>query len=321
MFRIDAKDQDKNLTALNNFVGNEIHLTDHVGEFDINFRTELLEKLNIHPTTVWSQFIFNEVIKQNYPNLNFKFDLNFPYSSTELTNKLIDCYYISSNKNFKNFICSFNGTNSVAKQFLTAALYKWNWFSNNYCSKNFSYSKIGLDGNILNITEENDRLYRKFILTDGFKAENFYNSIVGFDYKSHDHKHNINILSDKINSSFIQLVSETMATSHFPFVTEKFTYPIVCKSLWVAYAPPGYHDYLEKYYGFKKYNNLFDYKFDSITNPIIRLIEILTMLSKFEKLSEFDWHDLYLMEFDTVQYNYNHYFSKKFITQLQKYVE
>jgi hypothetical protein len=72
MFRIDSKDHDKNLTALNNFVGNEIHLTDHVGEFDINFRTELLEKLNIHPTTVWSQFIFNEVIKQNYPNLNFK---------------------------------------------------------------------------------------------------------------------------------------------------------------------------------------------------------------------------------------------------------
>ena len=40
--------------------------------------------------------------------------------------------------------------------------------------------------------------------------------------------------------------------------------------------------------------------FDEITNPIKRLIEILTMLHKFSLLSKADWNDLYLMEQDTI---------------------
>ena len=111
----------------------------------------------------------------------------------------------------------------------------------------------------------------------------------------------------------MHIVSETMATSYQPHVTEKFFFSIVTHGLFLAYAQPGWHAHLEKYAGFKKYTKLFDYRFDSIQNPVERLVELITMVSKFSHLSRFDWHDLYLMEKDTIDYNYDHYFSEKFV--------
>jgi hypothetical protein len=43
------------------------------------------------------------------------------------------------------------------------------------------------------------------------------------------------------------------------------------------------------------------------------------MISKFEKLTPVEWHDLYLLEQDTIEYNYDHYFSKKYLKHLQQY--
>jgi len=70
---------------------------------------------------------------------------------------------------------------------------------------------------------------------------------------------------------------------------------------------------VEKFYGFKKYTKLFDYTFDTIENPIKRLLELMTMISKFQKLSYDDLYDLYLLELDTINYNYDHYFSRDYI--------
>ena len=62
-----------------------------------------------------------------------------------------------------------------------------------------------------------------------------------------------------------------------------------------------------------KYNKLFDYRFDTIQNPVERLIELITMILKFSVLSASDWNDLYLIEQDTIEYNYDHYFSGKYL--------
>jgi hypothetical protein len=91
----------------------------------------------------------------------------------------------------------------------------------------------------------------------------------------------------------------------------------VTKNLWIAYAQPGYYEYLEKYYGFKRYSRLFDYKFDSIKNPIKRLIAIIEMLGKFSTLSSDEWHDLYLLEMDTIEYNYEQFYSNKWLEVLK----
>jgi hypothetical protein len=72
-------------------------------------------------------------------------------------------------------------------------------------------------------------------------------------------------------------------------------------------------------YGFKLYTTIFNYEFDTITNPVIRLVELLGMLSKFGHLTPADWHDLYLLEKDTIDYNYDWYMSKQYLAQLEKF--
>jgi hypothetical protein len=110
-----------------------------------------------------------------------------------------------------------------------------------------------------------------------------------------------------------------MAASYYPFVTEKFLYSVVTRGLFLSYAQPGWHAHLEKYYGFKPYTKLFDYRFDTIENPVERLVELMTMISKFSVLSSDDWKDLYLLEQDSIEYNYNHYFSGDYLNCLKQY--
>jgi hypothetical protein len=96
-------------------------------------------------------------------------------------------------------------------------------------------------------------------------------------------------------------------------------YSVVTRGLFLSYAQPKWHDHLEKYYGFKTYKKLFDYKFDSISNPIERLVELMTMISKFSKLSFDELYDMYLIELDTINYNYDHFFSGDYIKYLKEY--
>jgi hypothetical protein len=107
-----------------------------------------------------------------------------------------------------------------------------------------------------------------------------------------------------------------MSTSYYPFVTEKFLYSVVTRGLFLSYAQPGWHNHLENYYGFKKYDKIFDYSFDTVECPIDRLLTLMSILSKFSILSKADLHDLYLMEHDTIEYNYNNYFSNAYLERL-----
>jgi hypothetical protein len=221
-------------------------------------------------------------------------------------------------KDFKNFICSFNGSEHISRQFLTSAMKKFGWFTSEYCTKNFKTYFDRVDGNISTFFDDDtqERFYRKFLVTDD---REFYDQIYTVEYQRFNHRHNIDALKEKISSSFVQIVSESMGTSYYPFVTEKFLYPTLLKTLWVSYAQPNWHSHLEQYYGFKKYNKIFDYSFDEIENPVIRLVEMMTMLSKFEKLSISDWHDLYLIEQDTIEYNYDWYKSNDYLKKLKTY--
>jgi hypothetical protein len=42
------------------------------------------------------------------------------------------------------------------------------------------------------------------------------------------------------------------------------------------------------------------------------------MIYKFILLSNDEWYDLYLMEQETIEYNYDHYFSGRFLQQLKQ---
>jgi hypothetical protein len=301
------------------------HLFDHLGGFDVDGRNAVLDNIDRYACAQNKQYVIYytnvlpQLVRDNYSNLTLRFSLEL--QNTESFSHFFDIELISTEKNFKNFVCSFNGTDHISRRLLTSALYKFGWFTPEYNTKNFSAYKDQIDGNITECFDSNldERFYRKFILADDAGADKFYNNIYSYDYTRFNHKHNIKTLLDKINQSFIQIVSETMATSNVPFVTEKFLYPIVGKSLWLGYSQPNWHKHISDVYGFKLYTTIFNYDFDSITNPVIRLVELLGMISKFSHLTAADWHDLYLIETDTIAYNYDWYMSKQYLMQMKKF--
>jgi hypothetical protein len=288
-----------------------ISIPDHLGGVDINYRNPLLDhissKVDQH-TTILNYYIFDKRVKQNYPNLTFKLDKK----EFDVFHSLKD-YNIHPTLNYKNFICSFNGSPHVSRKLLVSILQKFNWFNNNYCTKNFSVDPAILDGHITELNS-NSNFYIKFFSLDPI----FLNNIYSYNYQPYNHMNNIQTLETRLTESFLHIVSETMATSYYPFMSEKSFYSIATRGLFLAYAQPGWHDHFEKYFGFKRYTKLFDYHFDTIQNPVERLVELMTMVSKFSKLSTDEWADLYLIEQETIEYNYNHYFSSNYLIQLNK---
>jgi hypothetical protein len=294
----------------------DIYLVDHLGGFDRNLNNDLLEYVsqNFKNNTVFSQYVIDQDLIARYPNIRFERtpDLNYKINFEHFHN-----YRIHSELKFEKFLCSFNGSEHVSRRFLVSILEKFGWFDPEICSKNFSFSINKIDGSIEDFVPDTHSYYRKFFI--GKKSKEFFQSVYTFDYNRYDHKNNIYTLENKITQSFLHIVSETMATSYYPFVTEKFLYSIVTRGLFLAYAQPGWHEHLEKYYGFRRYDTIFDYRFDQIKNPIERLVELMSMISKFSTLSSDDWRDLYEMESETIEHNYDWYFSKQYIRHLEKF--
>ena len=53
--------------------------------------------------------------------------------------------------------------------------------------------------------------------------------------------------------------------------------------MWIGYACAGYHRFVEQFYGFKLFENTFDYSFDSEPDFFIRLQKITSQISEIEK--------------------------------------
>jgi hypothetical protein len=305
------------------FVDNKLQIGDYLLGFDENLQSEVLTEVvklakekNI--STIETGYVFPQ-------EFNDKYGIKFCYKE-ELIGfggwEEIITYKQHPEQDFKNFICSFNGAGHVSRQLLVSALNKFGYFNKDYCSKNFEHPGSRVDG-LVGDNIENTAFYNKFFdLTDEFNQQTYrFGQVVkGWDLIS-DHANNVYALENKLAESFLHIVSETMATSYYPWVTEKFLYSIVTRGLFLSYAQPGWHAHIEKVYGFKLYTKLFDYRFDSITNPVKRLVELMTMVSKFSKLTPAEWHDLYRLEVDTIEYNYNHYYSKEYLKYIKDYEE
>ena len=297
---------------------NELLIYDHLDGFDNNLESDVLnhavffaKEKNI--STIVTGYIFSDYFNKRH-------DINFSYRE-ELTGFNLSELKIYNRRptiDYKNFICSFNGGDHAGRQLLTSVLNNQGFFNSNYSSKNFKTGNDQVLGHLnnLDLAEDEVELYDKFFKN----TDKFNNTVYSFGHFRYDHKKNIYHLESKLTQSFVHIVSETLATSYYPFVTEKFLYSILTRGLFVAYAQPGWHANLEKYYGFKLYNTIFDYSFDSIQNPVKRLIKLIEMVSKFSKLSADDWRDLYhLLEKDRVEYNYDHYFSGSYLKHAKQF--
>jgi hypothetical protein len=293
-------------------------LIDHIGGFDEKKSNRILQILNQSADcsrVVWHQCP-DPSMTSIYPNIAIEFDADL---QNQLNLRHFHDYRFHPELTFKNFLCSFNGSSHVSRKLLVAALKRWRYFDPNTCSKNFRFSIDRLDGHLGDyLNESKHRFYRPFFIAND--SGKFFDSIYSFGHIQYQHEQNIYNLENQLTSSFLHVVSETMATSYYPFVTEKFLYSVVTRGLFVTYAQPGWHDHLEQYYGFRRYNKIFDYRFDTIQNPVERLVELVSMVSKFSVLSASDWRDLYDMESDTIKHNYDHYFSRDYLKFMQKHV-
>jgi hypothetical protein len=201
---------------------------------------------------------------------------------------------------------------------LTSILNNQGYFDPAYSSKNFTSSNDIVTSHLDNLVSSPDqvRLYSKFFLN----SAEFNNTVYSFGHDRFNHDQNIYNLEHKLTESFLHIVSETLATSYYPFISEKFLYSVVTRGLFLAYAQPGWHNFIQQYYGFKLYDTIFDYSFDRVADPVSRLVRLMETVSKFSRLSTDDWNDLYLMERHNIEHNYDHYRSGDYRKQVAKHI-
>lgn len=297
--------------------GSVIRCGDNLGGFDQHYSNAIFDKLkqyNQKYSIIYHQ-VLPSTVKSRYNNFQFIYDPEF---QDQVVLKYLLPFEDSEKQTFENFVCSFNGNGHVSRQLLVAALHVRDWANPATVSKNFTSTPQAIDGHVQQYTGSRDRFYLKQFVN---ATSNEYLAIVNDlnNRERYNHLPNCRRLSPLIKSSFVHIVSEAMGTSYVPFVTEKFLYSVVNRSIFIGYAQPRWHSWLTDVYGFKLYDKLFDYSFDTIENPVLRLVELLCMLSKFEHLSTFDKHDLYLMVEPQREFNYDHYKSGDYRECMEKF--
>ena len=293
----------------------EFILTEHANGFGPNGENSLYRALDLHAQatnqryTVYVDQLYSDAVKEAYQNIEFVFSADaFKQHSQWSAFKEYD---VHPDINHKNFVCSFNGSGQAGRLLFTAALDRFGYFNPKYSTKNFAYTAIDIDNLVAEYTGPQANFYRKFFITP--TADDLGQTVISHRYQPFEHAENIFNLEYKLAESFVHVIGESQAVTACPIVTEKFLYSVVTRGLFVAYAQPGWHAHLEKHYGFKKYTKIFDYRFDTMENPVERLVELLTMLGKFKNLTTADWYDLYQMEQDTIEFNYRHYHSQQYL--------
>jgi len=309
----------------------EFFLSDHIGGFSPDMKNDLLAKidrrgrhLGLRYNVKYIHFIdpfHRKLIERNYPNINMLWAVRFFEPQLLYQFFYFKHYSKHPDVNFRNFLCSFNRNHDVGRKLLLAHLHQRGWADPAQVSKIFTFTVDELDGHVQDFVKDEALLYRKFFVND--TSKDFFDREIVFGSNvrgpGHDQKQGINHLAPILTRSFVHVPSECMSVSAYPYVTEKFLYSVVTRGLFVANAQPGWHDHLERYYGFRSYRKIFDYRFDTIPNPVKRLVTMTDMLSKFSQLSVLDWHDLYELERDTIEHNYDHYFSSGYLKMLEPY--
>lgn len=294
-------------------------LFDHLGGFSVEQENSVLEQLTDLTTEtrdVYCEYILSDKIKNKHPKLNLKFDEKLWMHGNNISSLIVPD---KPKHDFQNFLCTFNSNPHNSRKLLVSILHKRGWFNSEYSTKQFAYFPYEVIGQLYDYHGRRAKSTTKFFIADDSTATTkFYRESFSFESTSLDHGFNFKCLQNSLSKSFVHLVSETIATSHYPFVTEKCFYSIANQGLFLAYAQPGWHKHLELYFGFKKYDRIFDYSFDRIVNPVDRLIALTDMLSKFSTLNRFDWHDLWLIERDTIMHNYMHFAGEQYRWHLKQ---
>lgn len=295
----------------------EIYIKDFMHGFSEDYSNVLLDKLeeNEYCNPIYLTHFIDYRLTKRYNTLDLRTSMNM-YNEFLFMNH-INYNIVDYSKQVRNVLCSFNGMYSTGRVMLLSMLKQYGLFNSEYCSKNFVYDVTKLDGFLTDYLEPHEeRVMRKFFSFDkDFSKLTIFFGDNNNIYKQMDETgNNLSYISQKMKESFLYLVTETIPTNYYPFITEKFLHGIIMKTLFLTYGQPKWYEFMETYLGFKKYDKIFDYSFDNIKNPVKRLDALITQVIKLSALSLHDLHDLHLCEEDTIKYNFEHYISGAHLT-------
>ena len=284
---------------------NECTLADTLYGFDSNYRSPVLDLVD--SGIVYTEYILPQQVKKQYPNLELIFDAALMIEN----NHFEKCRLHIKDpppKTWTNFVSTFNKSYANTKRNFLLVLYANGWFNPEYCSKFFE-----IDIN------DAENYFHQLSKNPPAGLLNFCQGIWKFDTTSKiDVIFDLDMLSSKIQQSFIHVVTETMGESSVPFPTEKLLFPIMNKTIWIAYTPMGYHRHVEEHMGFKRYKGI-DYSFDFISDSSERLMAIEQILSKLSQMSCQEQQEFYDLNQNIIEYNYQLISSGKFIENLKNF--
>lgn len=221
-------------------------------------------------------------------------------------------------KNIKDTVSSFNGSIHHTRTYLCIELLKNKMWNNKFCTKAFTdtsavlsrYLPLDYQNSIVKILGQK-------------KIKTFLGTINAIEYDDetrHEHIKNFARLKSRMDNTLINISTPAPNGTHIdsPCPDEKLILPIAAKSMWIAYACKGYHKFVEQFYGFKLFENTFDYSFDSEPDFFIRLQKIMSQLSTIHKLSLQDKMDIHNKNLDIMEYNYNHLTSGDWISHCKQ---
>lgn len=106
------------------------------------------------------------------------------------------------------------------------------------------------------------------------------------------------------NSSLISIVTETNYGNDQIFNTEKIFKPISYKHPFIIVGPYKTLEYL-KTLGYKTFSNFWDERYDTIEDPISRMMEISNVCAEINKLSVSEKQDIFYGTVENTEHNYN----------------
>lgn len=294
-----------------------VYIKDNLGGFDKNLENPILRHINDHAQNeieVQIHYYATDELRSKYPNLAIigvagMMSLN---SATSVVQDFHNYNYKFSNSIPTNYLCSISGSYSIGRALMCCGLEKTKLLTNGFFSKPFTIDIDQIDQFIIDQCGEDERYYRKFFINDDgidfYQKEHTIGDYVKASYLMTNRVNYTTVmeqLSSAISSSFITLISESHPESYLPNISEKELYPSFNKKLFLVYGQPGWYKHVQATFGYKPYSKIFNHDFDLIENPVIRAAMIIWELNKYANLSKLDWHDLYLIEKDSIEFNYD----------------
>jgi len=139
-------------------------------------------------------------------------------------------------------------------------------------------------------------VYRELL---SYNLENWQQQVMLLDQTDNNNLFNQEILPKEYKHSFMQLVTESDDT--YFFISEKTVVPLLFAKPFLIISCKDYHKKLQSF-GFKLYDELFDYSFDSVTDMSIRYDMLLTNI---KNLINKDLSSLYTSIIYKLKFNRN----------------